>query len=88
LVYFLVGVAFGVTALLTESTLPAIPPHIAGDLAFFMMVWPHDAARSLVTESGTDKWFWIHGAQTMLFAVLAIWAFTRLAKETRSTIHE
>ncbi len=85
LVYFLVGVAFGVTALVTESTLPAIPPHIASDLAFFIMVWPHDAARRLVTESGTDKWFWIHVAQTILFAVLAIWAFTRLAKETRTT---
>jgi len=88
LVYFLVGVAFGATAYLTKSTLPAIPPHIVGDLTFFTMVWPNDAARHLVSETGTDKWFWIHVAQTLLFAVLAIWAFTRLAKETRTNKDE
>lgn len=82
LVYFLVGVAFGATAYLTKSTLPAIPPHIAGDLIFFVLVWPHDAARQLVSEAGTDNWFWIHVAQTVVFGVLAIGAFVRLGKES------
>ena len=85
LVYFLVGVAFGATAYLTKSILPAIPPHIVGDLTFFTMVWPRDAARQLVSESGTDIWFWIHAAQTVVFAILAIWAFARLAKENGAT---
>ena len=85
LVYFLVGVAFGATAYLTKSILPAIPPHIVGDLTFFTMVWPRDAARQLVSESGTDSWFWIHAAQTVVFAILAIWAFARLAKESSAT---
>ena len=80
LVYFLVGVAFGATAYITKSTLPAIPPHIIGDLTFFTMVWPHDAARKLVSDSGVDDWFWIHVAQTIFFAMLAMWAFAQLAK--------
>lgn len=80
LVYFLVGVAFGATAYLTNSTLPAILPHMIGDLTFFTLVWPHDAARQLVLDSGTDNWFWIHVAQAIVFTVLAVWAFQRLAR--------
>ena len=83
LVYFLVGVAFGATAYLTNSTLPAIVPHIIGDLTFFTLVWPHDAARRLVFDSGTDIWFWIHVAQAIVFTLLAVSAFQRLARESR-----
>jgi membrane protease YdiL (CAAX protease family) len=82
LVYFLVGVAFGATAYLTNSTLPAILPHMIGDLTFFTLVWPHDAARRLVSDSGTDNWFWIHVAQAIVFTVLAVLAFRRLARES------
>lgn len=85
LIYFLVGATFGATAYLTKSILPAVPPHIVGDLTFFTLVWPRDAARQLVSVSGTDIWFWIHVAQTVAFAVLAIWAFARLARECSST---
>ena len=83
LVYFLVGVAFGATAYLTNSSLPAIVPHIIGDLTFFTLVWPHDAARRLVFDSGTDIWFWIHLAQAIVFTLLAVSAFQRLARESR-----
>jgi membrane protease YdiL (CAAX protease family) len=82
LVYFLVGIAFGATAYLTNSTLPAILPHIIGDLTFFTLVWPNDAARRLVWDSGADIWFWIHVAQAIVFTVPAVWAFQRLAKES------
>jgi membrane protease YdiL (CAAX protease family) len=80
LVYFLVGVAFGATAYLTNSTLPAILPHMIGDLTFFTLVWPHDAARRLVSDSGTDNWFWRHVAQTIVFTALTVWAFQQLAR--------
>jgi membrane protease YdiL (CAAX protease family) len=83
LVYFLVGVAFGATAYLTNSTLPAIVPHIIGDLTFFTLLWPHDAARRLVFDSWTDIWFWIHVAQAIVFTLLAVSAFQRLARESR-----
>ena len=80
LFYFLVGVVFGSTAYLTNSILPAIPGHVIGLLIFFTLVWPHDAARRLVWESGTDVWFWVHGSQAIVCAALAVWAFRRLAK--------
>ncbi|MGB9255179.1 MAG: type II CAAX endopeptidase family protein [Candidatus Korobacteraceae bacterium] len=80
LFYFLVGVAFGATAYLTNSILPAIPVHVVGLLIFFTLVWPHDAARRLVWDSGTDNWFWMHVAQAILFTVLAVWAFQQLAR--------
>jgi membrane protease YdiL (CAAX protease family) len=80
LFYFLVGIAFGATAYLTNSTLPAIPAHFVGLLIFFILIWPRDAARRLVLESGTDNWFWIHVAQAIVFTVLAVWAFERLAR--------
>jgi membrane protease YdiL (CAAX protease family) len=78
LVYFLVGVVFGVTAYLTQSTLPALPAHIIGDLAFFVLVWPHDATRRLISNGGADAWFWIHVGQAILFTVLTIAALFRL----------
>lgn len=80
LVYFLVGVVFGVTAYLTHSTIPAIPVHIIGDVTFFTLVWPNDASRRLVWEGGSDAWFWIHVAQAIVFTALAIPAFMRVAK--------
>jgi membrane protease YdiL (CAAX protease family) len=80
LFYFLVGVAFGATAYLTNSILPAIPVHVVGLLIFFTLVWPHDSARRLVWDSGADNWFWIHSAQAIVFTVSAVWAFQRLAR--------
>jgi membrane protease YdiL (CAAX protease family) len=79
LVYFLVGVVFGATAYLTNSTLPAILPHVIGDLTFFILVWPHDGTRKLIWQAGLDMWFWIHVGQTVLFGAIAIWAFRKLA---------
>jgi membrane protease YdiL (CAAX protease family) len=80
LVYFLVGVAFGAIACITNSTLPAIPSHVLGDLAFFTLVWPKDAARPLIWQNGTDLWFWLHLMQFVVFAILAVWGFQKLAR--------
>ena len=82
LFYFMVGVAFGATAYLTNSILPAIPVHFAGLLIFFTLIWPRDAARRLVWEGGTDNWFWLHLAQAVLFTLASLWAFQRLARVT------
>jgi membrane protease YdiL (CAAX protease family) len=87
LFYFLVGIAFGTTAYITNSTLPAIPVHFLGLLVFFTLIWPRDAARRLVLQSGTDNGFWIHAAQAIVFTVLAVWAFRRLAKVSSRTSH-
>lgn len=84
LFYFVVGVDFGAIAYLTQSSLPAIPVHILGDLTFFFLIWPYDAARPLVWKSGADFWFWISGVQAIIFTVLAILAFHHLAKVIES----
>jgi hypothetical protein len=73
-------------AYLTRSILPAIPVHIMGDLTFFTVVWPYDAARRLVWHDGVDAWFWIHVAQAIIFAVLAILAVSRLARVTKHVV--
>jgi membrane protease YdiL (CAAX protease family) len=80
LFYFLVGVVFGSIACLTNSIVPAIPSHAIGLLIFFTLIWPHDAARRLVWQGGTDLWFWVHVSQTIVFAALAVWSLQRLAK--------
>jgi len=86
LVYFLVGVVFGVMAYVANSTVPAIPVHIIGDLTFFTLVWPYDATRQLVWEGGADRWFWIHIAQAIIFTALAIPAFVRLARVCKRSL--
>src|SRR5262249_5159338 len=63
LMYFLVGLTFGTMAYLNNSILPVIPVHIAADIAFFLLVWPNDATRKLVSTDGADRWFWLHVAQ-------------------------
>ncbi|HEV2386107.1 MAG TPA: type II CAAX endopeptidase family protein [Candidatus Acidoferrales bacterium] len=85
LVYFLVGVTPGVIAYLANSIWATIPVHIIADLSFFTLVWPHDAARRLVSQGGADPRFWLHVLQAILFTTLAVLAFSRLAKVTASS---
>ena len=80
-VYFLAGVVFGAIGRLTNSILTSLPVHILGDLTFFILIWPRDSARVLVTAGGADKWFWMHVAQAIVFGALALLAFWRLAKQ-------
>jgi membrane protease YdiL (CAAX protease family) len=86
LFFFLVGVVFGVTAYLTNSTLPALPVHVAGDLLFFLVIWPQDAARTLVSVHGPDLWFWLDAGQAVLFTALALLAFRQLARARRRSV--
>jgi membrane protease YdiL (CAAX protease family) len=79
-VYFLAGVVFGAIARLTNSILTSLPVHSMGDLTFFILIWPRDSARVLVTAGGADRWFWIHVAQAIVFTALSLMAFRRLAK--------
>lgn len=81
--YVCADVLFGTMAYLTRSILPGALVHSLGLLTFFALVWPYDAQRPHVLETGADIWFWVHVAQTIICAVLAILAFRRLAKITR-----
>ncbi len=78
-VYFLAGLTFGTIAFFANSILASLPVHIAGDLTFFLLIWPRDSKRILVSSGGADAWFWIHVAQAVIFTVLAMLAFRRLA---------
>lgn len=85
-VYFLVGVVFGAIARLTNSILTSLPVHILGDLTFFVLIWPRDATRSLVTAGGADTWFWVHVGQAVVFTGLSWLAFRQLAKHRAPTL--
>jgi len=82
IVFFLVGVVFGVTAYLTQSILPGIAMHIVGDATFFVFVWPHDNEHRLIWQGGPDLAFWVAIAQASVFTALAVAAFYRLSRLT------
>lgn len=84
LFYFLVDTMLGTIAYLTQSILPGIAIHAIGIAMFFTLIWPRDHERIPLAQSGLDQWFWIHAAQAVVFGVLALFAFTRLAQLTRA----
>ncbi len=77
--YFLTGAMLGVTAYLTKSILPGLTVHIVGLLTFFVLVFPRDTTRRLVSEGGADGLFWIHVAQAIVFTALTTLSFVHLA---------
>jgi membrane protease YdiL (CAAX protease family) len=83
LAYFLGGVMLGTIAYLTKSIVPGIAVHIVADLTFFAFVWPNDAARQTIWQTGADTWFWIHVAQAVGFAALAVCAYRKLARAAK-----
>lgn len=86
LFYFLVGVVFGTIAFLTQSTVPAWPVHLAGDLIFFFLIWPGDATRRFVWREGPDGSFWLSVAQVVLFTALALLALRQLARVSQPIV--
>ncbi len=82
--YLCVDIMFGAMAYLTQSILPGIVVHTLGLLTFFTLVWPGDALRQAFGGGDSSTWFWIHLAQTIVFAALAILAFSRLANSART----
>ncbi|HET9109877.1 MAG TPA: CPBP family intramembrane glutamic endopeptidase [Ktedonobacterales bacterium] len=83
LFYFAVDVMLGVTAYLTQSILPGIVIHSIGLLVFFTLVWPGDMLRRFIGQFDANTWLWIHTAQVIVFAALAILAFLQLARRTQ-----
>jgi membrane protease YdiL (CAAX protease family) len=83
LFYLLADVMFGTTAYLTNSILPGVVVHAVGIAVFFSLVWPNDPSRGSFDSEGASTWFWIHVAQAIVFAVLAVAAFLYLAAVTK-----
>jgi hypothetical protein len=78
--YAAVDVMLGATAYLTQSILPGIVTHTIGIFVFFTLVWPGDVVRQIVGHGDGNLWFWLHSAQVLVFAALAILAFIQLAR--------
>lgn len=81
--YFLVDVMFGAMAYFTKSILPGIVVHSVGLLIFFTLVGPYDAQRRLIWETGGNTGFWLTVVQAIVFSILAILAFSQLARVTK-----
>jgi membrane protease YdiL (CAAX protease family) len=84
LFFFIVGVVFGTIAYHTKSILPALPVHIAGDVLFFVVIWPQDAGRPLVWHQGAGADFWLEVLQLIVFGAAAVLAFRQLRGVARS----
>ncbi|HST89354.1 MAG TPA: CPBP family intramembrane glutamic endopeptidase [Ktedonobacterales bacterium] len=82
--YLCVDSMLGTMAYLTGSIVPGIVVHALGLLVFFTLVWPGDAIRQVVGAGSAHAWLWIHVAQTVLFAALALLAFRQLARATQA----
>lgn len=82
LFFFLVGALFGSIAYRTRSTIPALPVHFAGDLIFFTLVWPNDAARPFVPRDGLDASLALAGAQAVIFGSATIIALRMIRSRT------
>ncbi|GAC1350772.1 MAG: hypothetical protein NVSMB27_36490 [Ktedonobacteraceae bacterium] len=83
--YFFADVMFGGMAYLTKSILPSTVVHSLGLLIFFTLVWPYDAQRQSIWETGANTSFWITVAQAIIFTILALLAFIQLARVTKRT---
>ena len=81
LFYFLADTTFGMMVYFTNSILPGILVHAVGLLIFFTLIWPFDATRKTILQAGADAWFWLHIAQIIVFALISLSAFIRLAKQ-------
>lgn len=80
--YLCADVMLGVMAYLTGSIVPGVVVHSLGLLIFFTLVWQVDTIQQLVGAGSDNLWFWIHVAQVIIFAALAIFAFVQLARRT------
>jgi membrane protease YdiL (CAAX protease family) len=83
--YFFSDVMFGAMAYLTKSILPSAVVHSVGLLIFFTLVWPYDAQRRTVWETGANTGFWLTVAMAIIFTVLALLAFIQLARVIKQT---
>jgi membrane protease YdiL (CAAX protease family) len=81
-VYLLFGLGLATVVQRTGSLLPAMAVHSLGDLTFFTLVWPFDAHRRLVTETGLSGGFVLDVAILAIAAPLCLLAFRQLLKVT------
>jgi membrane protease YdiL (CAAX protease family) len=79
--YAIFGSILGTLAYLTNSILPGVVLHAAGDAVRFLLVWRlgPNPQESLIWQSGLDISFCVGLAVAVAFGLAAIWAYRKLA---------
>lgn len=90
--YLVVAAVYGGLAFFTDSTLPSMVLHISGN-AFSALdfltrgrsEWHLSATpKTLIWQAGPDASFWANLAALLLVGTAAAWAYTALARKTRT----
>jgi membrane protease YdiL (CAAX protease family) len=83
--YAIFGSILGTLAYLTNSILPGVVLHTAGDAVRFLFVWRHgpNPHELLIWQSGLDLSFCVRLAIAVTFGLAAIWAYRKLATVVR-----
>jgi hypothetical protein len=92
--YFAVAAIYGVVTYLTNSILPSVVLHTAGNLYSNLDLWLHGQAEwqagsrpeRLIWETGPDASFWTSIAMLVVVGAAMLWAYFRLARAAR-TVH-
>jgi len=79
--YAIFGAILGTLAYLTNSILPGVVLHAAGDAVRFLLVWRlgPNPQEPLIWQSGLDISFCVRLAVAVTFGLAAIWAYRKLA---------
>jgi membrane protease YdiL (CAAX protease family) len=89
--YVAVAAIYGTVTYLTNSILPAIVLHTAGNLYSNLDLWLHGKAEwqapggsaQLIRNTGMDAPFWISIAGLAVATTATLWAYARLAQRAR-----
>jgi membrane protease YdiL (CAAX protease family) len=87
--YFMAAAAvYGALAYLTDSTLPSMFLHAAGNVFSAMGLffggrseWQLSSSpKPLIWEAGTNAWFWVTVVAFLIVATAAVWAYSSLSR--------
>lgn len=83
--YMVFGAILGTVAYLTNSILPGVVLHAAGDAVRFLVVTRlgPNSPKTLIWESGPDASFWVSLAVAATVGIAAVWAYRKLAVVAR-----
>jgi len=89
--YFFVATVYGMLAYITNSILPGIILHAAGDVLGGLQLllsgqseWQQTPVpKPLIWETGADSSFWLSGIGLIVVGAITVWAYKNLAKEMK-----
>jgi len=83
--YAVFGAILGTLAYLTNSILPGLVLHAAGDAVRFFYTWRFgpNPPQTLIWEAAPNRSFWVSLGVAVIFGLAAAWAYRRLAAVAR-----